>query len=314
MAASKGTQVNRTLPQQGQSPLGAFAGGFAQLQRGALTLWDGAHWAESRQVLTLDAPRGLGRRSDAALLALEAPPALAGDARLHILPAQAAPSQNVQGFISNSDVLSFIGPGHSAEEFMIASLNTRYRLELYKIYGPHDVRIQDSIALERRDFSTLVSLGSGVAACVRENQLLKLSFPAAQANYALPAGLDAIVHLSAAGQGELLWASSEHALQLLVLAQPVQVRQTIKPGLGLIFHIAADAGLVAALLLQESTEAAQRTWTLVVYEQSGAERWRVPVPDGPPEDRWVSLSPSAVAVGGQASLLAFDARTGQRLR
>lgn len=69
---------------------------------------------------------------------------------------------------------------------MIVSLNSHNRLELYRIYGPKDVRVQDSIVLERRDFSTLVSLGSGTAACVRGNQLLMLSFPAAEVAHALP--------------------------------------------------------------------------------------------------------------------------------
>jgi len=311
MAEKGSTRVNKTPPQRGQSLLCPWKGGLAQLQRTALVLWDNERWIEKQRV-PLEQPIGIGRLSDGGLMAIERPAALAGNVRLHTLAADATPQKAAQGFVSYSLVAaSFVGAGRTADEFVFAGQAKKYHLTLQKVYGPEDLRGQDIIPLEADDAQTLVSIGPGVAACLHGREILKLSFPAAKASYPLPASVQNPVHLSYSGKGESFWVSTEKALHLVTLGQPVQIQKTVPVGPGLIFHIDSAEGQVAVLLLEELAGATVRKWTLVLY-QDGTERWRAAVPDGPPQDRFVALVPGSVVVSEGEGLLVWESTSGSR--
>jgi len=306
-------QVRLIPPWQGPSPLCAFAGGLGHLRKDALVIMDPLRGTEVRRI-ALEAPRGLGG-TGAGLLALEVPATLAGNAQVHLVPASNEQERVVQGYFSHSQGRSFLAAGATVDEFLLASPNARARLGRYHIYGPADVRVEDSIEVSRTDLATLISLGSGQAACARGRQLVRLAFPSRETRADLPAEVPAVRHLAHGAAGSL-YASSERAIYHLAWQpQGIELRSTMAiDGPGEVFHLAAADDLVAAVWVQEEPAVRQHRFALLVFDASGKQRFRVALggTEMSPDDACVAVGAGYVAVGGVSRVHFFDSQSGAR--
>lgn len=310
------TQVRRIAPWQGPSPLCVFSGGLGQLRKDGLALYDPQRAVELRRI-AIEAPKGLGA-TGSGLLALAAPAALAGNGRLYVLPNAKEPEQVAQGYFAHSQGRSFIGVGATAEEFLLASPNARTRLARYHIYTPSDVRVEDSLELTATDFATLISVGPGQAACLRNRQLVHFTFPAHEARADLPSAVTSARHVALGAVGSL-YVSGERSIYHLAW-QPsrptaMELRATITPeGPGEVFDLAAGDDAVAVMWLVEEPAKGTHRFVLRVYEPTGKPRFGVELrgTDLSPEDACVAVGSGYVAVGGSGSVTFFDSRSGVR--
>lgn len=310
------TQVRRIAPWQGPSPVCVFSGGLGQLRKDGLALYDPQRGVELRRI-AMEAPKGLGT-TGSGLLALAAPEALAGNARVYVLPNAKEPEQVAEGYFAHSQGRSFIGVGAATEEFLLASPNARTRLGRYRIYSPSDVRVEDSLELTATDLATLISIGPGQAACLRSHQLLHFTFPAQETRANLPSAVTSARHLARGAVGSL-YVSGERSIHHLAWqpSQPtvLELRATMTPeGPGEVFHLAAGDDAVAVMWLVEEPAKGNHRFVLRVYEPAGKPRFAVELggTDLSPEEACVAVGSGYVAVGGSSSVQFFDSRSGAR--
>lgn len=314
----KTMRVQLLPPQQAASPLLPTPHGLAHLGATSLSLWDVGRNKEHLHV-PLDRPFGLGLLADGSLIALEAPAALRGDARLHRVTSATGPAVAYQGFVSApAQIRARVLPAAAAAEFLIASPSSHYALERYHLYAANDVRIEESLPLSGDDHATLIGLPGGTALFHREGVLVKLSSPNNRVEHKLPATITGVTHLAAGGSPDQVWVGHGSALSLLRLGEPggtATVLQTYAARSGQVFHLSSAGPELAALLLEQTAGGSIRKWTLVLLDGHAQEKWQRPLEDAArPLDRFVALGPGYVAVSGSDSLALWDAASGRALR
>jgi len=133
--------------------------------------------------------------------------------------------------------------------------------------------------------------------------------------------------LLAAASGGRIWYSHSTAtweghLVLAPLTNPASVEHTIDFAPGKVIHLASGGGAVAVLVFgiepgpRGIHAAGALTWTVVVIDENGTERWRADVTAEFPgnDGGFVAISEHRVILrGSNHALLAWDAATGRRI-
>lgn len=310
------TRVSELSPYQEANRLVSFAGGLAFLGQDDLRIWDPAR-ASLRRSFKLDNPRGLGVLSDGSLLCLQAPKDLHGNVRILRVSPKLEESHS-QGFVTYPNiVLARILPGTLPEDFFVVSPAAGpYSLEKYHIYGPSDVRIEDSVALQKDDYRTLIRLPDARYVVARERKLLRIAFPKTEVALDLTADIGTVYHLALGPKPGLIWLGDSRSQLHLIRLEPSTVERTIKPGGDLIYQISASGPYVAVLTVANKLGKGSG-FGLVVFDSEGIEKWRIALPElGGLGSRFIAAGPNYVAVTGgpdeSPALFALD--RGQRIQ
>ncbi len=189
----------------------------------------------------------------------------------------------------------------------------------------HELEERSSITIPQgASQNRLLSLGDG-----------RLLSPAADGFYLLEPGKPAIEYetpdrypgLLAAASGGRIWYSHSTAtweghLVLAPLTNPASEEHTVDFAPGKVIHLASGGGAVAVLVfgIEPSPRgihaAGALTWTVVVIDENGTERWRADVTAEFPgnDGGFVAISQHRVVLrGNNHALLAWDAATGSRI-
>jgi len=310
-------QVTQVVPQGQVSPLLSLPGnGMAQLRSDALWLWAGTP-LEVKKKLPLSQPCGMGLLADGSLLAIEKPPQLAGNVRLHRLSVSGEPLQVLEDHLP----VPFDGRMHieagEPDGFLTAFRDRSTVLREYRLDTKLGIVLRRSLELSvPQALPTLVRFPSGALAWYDPSTQIISVRPTGQLE---ASRLGTVPHpigfLASGPSADQLWASGPAGeLYLLVLSPTLRVVQTVSTGLPHVFHLSARGDQVAVLGLH-SLPSPGHGWTVALFDATGKERWHQSLlsPSGNFgfQDRYVALTESAVVVGGSVDLMAWRRTDGQ---
>ncbi len=133
--------------------------------------------------------------------------------------------------------------------------------------------------------------------------------------------------LVAAASGERIWYSHatgtwDTQVALTPIGDPATVVRTLEFPSSRVIHLAAGGGALAVLVIgQPATPTAEFPWRLVVFDETGALRWQVVLPEQIAEpgfslagDGFLAISADRVVLRGtNHTLWAWDGKTGTAL-
>ena len=306
------TQVNT-------NPL-VFAGDDLFQRRGSeLVRWDSRTMtrAEAWQI----SPRGVIAVQDETILVFAFPPDGTDSAVYRIRPNVLIETITGPIWSRSSEVTTLLGR-HANELFVLLDDEV-----VSLVIDGHRAEEQDeSLAHPAPNSQTrqqLVSRGDGrIIAYDSNGSLVVLAMGGGSTKHRLPQG-QILSHLVAA-TGDRVWYTSglvapNHDARKLVLAAetlPASPVQAFDVSPGRIIHVASHADTVAALLVQWSDPSKLPWWEVALFDEAGAERWRVRVPDEVVDG--AILNRAFVAVGARrvvllppgGTLVAWDAANG----
>lgn len=217
-----------------------------------------------------------------------------------------------------SAVDSEIVPGRSSSEVYVSDEN--YEITRFDLHE-HEIRKSGRIDVDLtywRRLRQLASLGDG-RVVTRGQARLYASEPGKRTiEYAT--GNDIAVHLAATARGRVWYShfagspAPPRAITLAALGDRFSIEARVELAPAEINHLHAGGGALAVLVHVDSSR-----WQVIVFEESGAERWRAEVPSAYAENGsahrfgYVAISEQRVALlkGGSDALLAWDAATGK---
>ena len=217
-----------------------------------------------------------------------------------------------------SAIDSELVPGGSSNTIYVSDEN--YEITRFDLHE-HELRKSGAIKVDLgywRRLRQLVSLGDG-RVVTRGEAKLYVSEPAKRTvEYAT--GNDIPVHLAAAARARVWYShfagapAPPRAITLVALGDGLAVQARIDLAPANIDHLHAGGAALAVLAYSEASR-----WQVIVFEETGAERWRADVPaayahDGSPQRfGHVAISEQRVVLrkSGSDILLAWDAETGK---
>ncbi|MGE5185805.1 MAG: hypothetical protein ACM31C_27280 [Acidobacteriota bacterium] len=213
---------------------------------------------------------------------------------------------------------SEIVPGRSAAEVYIS--DERYEITRFDLHE-RELRNSGKVAVDLSYWGRLrqlTSLGDG-RLVTRGGTKLCVSEPGKR-TLEYSTGKEIAVHLAPASRGRVWYSyfigapAAPQGIALVSLGDVLTVDARIDLAPAEINHAHADGGALAVLVHSEPSR-----WRIIVYDESGAERWRSDVP-APYAERGsrrrfghVTISDQRVALlkAGSDTVLAWDATTGK---
>lgn len=309
----------RALPLKGAMgpvPL-AFApnGSLAQLRTDSVVLWDTGAWKVAR-TLPLPGAFAVGALADGSLAAVAAE--AGGGARVVTLGKPDAAPQSYSGPLVKPFLFwAYVLPDRTPDGFLFVSPNSQYALERVSLTADGKAHREPLLPMGPEDYASVIGLSPGSAAYYEAgaHRIVQSAAAGAPARFTLPESVRPISHLARGTSATEVWASDEQgSVKRLALAEPVRVVSELPPGPGKVFHLGASATHLAVLWFEELADGTGHRFTLIVYDATGRERFRVPLPaSARPAQRFVVVGPSAVVCGGGESFAAWSLDSGAPL-
>lgn len=233
-------------------------------------------------------------------------------------------STTAKGPILPSGGTNVVLPGRSPDELVVSAGDHIYVLRARG--GAFEVETMfDHPHPTAANRDQLIALGEGRTVAMNQGSGVRLLALDPESTAAYPTPDRRLMHVAAATRGRI-WYSfattaedwNAHRLVLAPVDTPMSDERTVDFAPGRIVHLASHGSAAAALVI--TLGATKATWSVVVIDESGKERWRADVPDdgsahGALNRAFIALGDRrAVLASHDGKLLAWDASTGGPLR